>query len=315
MPTNDELLEQLTDALTKLKGNLAAATEEVSTSKLLDTAEKSFTGVLESKNHYQDMASRILGAVAFLTAAAVAVYVKASSLVVSSGYLETAINKALAAGGVESRLAPMIVQNLSGTLQSVYPPILNWPLIAFFSYMLSILVGAVMYMATLWPPYFEIQDDTAGGTAAPRSGSNALAKLRTHSFLAFGSLKTIKGLSDLKTRYALHEMNKFEEELLDTYLIERSEIADHANRVAHYLFIGTHFFVIAFFCFIGLAATLFLPNERHALRACLIGFVVFAFFLGVGNYLRSKHWSRRMMIVWGIVTIGSLIGLALSWIL
>jgi lipopolysaccharide export LptBFGC system permease protein LptF len=153
-------------------------------------------------------------------------------------------------------------------------------------------------MATLWPPYFEIAGER-----------------KTHSFLAFGSLKEIKGLNDLKTQYASGEMHKFEEELLETYLTERGQIADHARRVSLYLFIGTHFFVVAFFCFIGLAATLFLPNEVHALRACLIGFIIFAIFLGVGNYLRSKSWSRLMMIVWIAVTALSALGLTLSWIL
>jgi hypothetical protein len=116
MPTNKELLDQLTELINNLKENLAAATEEVTTSQLLDTAEKSFEGVLASKSHYQDMASRILGAVAFLTAAAVAVYVKASSLVMASDNLESEINKALTANAVDSQLIPKIVQNLSGSL-------------------------------------------------------------------------------------------------------------------------------------------------------------------------------------------------------
>src|SRR5437763_2496252 len=88
--------------------------------ELIQLAETTFKAVLDADYHLDDKASRILSAMAFLTAAAAAIFAKAYS------------------------------SGIPGTTRVL---VFGWDLslVAFLSYMLLVLIGAAFYLAALGP--------------------------------------------------------------------------------------------------------------------------------------------------------------------
>lgn len=117
---------------------------------LIDIAEQSFSGLLATKNHLQDSASRILTSSAFLTAAAAAIYREALLL-----------------------------------LKATNVPVF-WPTLWFFGYILCVTFGALFFLAGLWNPRWRRANHH---TAPAGNGLNKPPPTFTHSFIFFRDVK------------------------------------------------------------------------------------------------------------------------------
>lgn len=120
---SNETYEELARRVTTLTADLeqvkqrldASGLGTMSDSELLEVAEKSFSGLLETEHHLQDSASRILAAMAFLTTAAAAIYRESATQ-----HLETGL-----------RL---------------------WPTLWFTSYIIAVSLGSLFMLGAIWTP-------------------------------------------------------------------------------------------------------------------------------------------------------------------
>lgn len=122
--------------------------------ELIELAETSFKVVLDADYHLDDKASRILGAMAFLTAAAGAIFAKAYSPSLPVADLRSKVEGALS--GVITPDTPSGSAVVNAVIASVQKPtayIFGWDasLVFFGFYILCVLVSTGFYLAALGP--------------------------------------------------------------------------------------------------------------------------------------------------------------------
>lgn len=147
----DQKLQQSSQQLESRVVALEEKIDQASPPKLIELAETSFKTVLDADYHLDDKASRILSAMAFLTAAAAAIFAKAYSPSLGNDY-ERKIATALSPYVDQATLTAAT----GSVLQSLKPSTayilgLDVSLLSFICYMFFILIGAAFYLAALGP--------------------------------------------------------------------------------------------------------------------------------------------------------------------
>lgn len=119
--------------------------------KLIDFAEKSFKTVMEADVHVDNKASRILGAMAFLTAAAASIFAKVYSVGSTTSEIQEKLTQKLTP--ILGSADPAVINDLALSIQEPHATIfgIDWALISFSIYMICILIGASLYLAALGP--------------------------------------------------------------------------------------------------------------------------------------------------------------------
>jgi hypothetical protein len=179
--------------------------------KRINLAEKSFKLVWDTDVHVDNKANRVLSAMAFLTAAAAAIFAK----VYSSG---STISETQ--GKLDQILAPYINQanapvfnNLAQSIQQPHVTLFgfNWALFAFSCYVFFILSGVVLYLAALGPSlniptkYITKREEDEAKHPASLLFYNKIAKMDPGAWFEFWKKKQPSVLQDMMTQNYIYE--------------------------------------------------------------------------------------------------------------
>lgn len=243
----------------------------------LKLAEVSFKTVLDADVHQDNKASRILGAMAFLTAAAAGIFARAYP----ASPLPTPINIPLL--GTDVRLT------------------------AFVGYILFVLIGAALYLAALGPS-LNIPDWLRGNTSSqPGRSEQGQRVLSLLFFNAIGSLDA----TTWEQHWAQLSPADLQQELLNSYIREARLIAQKAQAKVGWMSVGSICFRIALAFLAVLLGGLFGDRQIIVPIVCLsLGGLFLAFYFEVRQRPSSGHggWA----LIWVVLSIACLIGLLLS---
>lgn len=131
---------------------LETQAEKLPSAEIIKLAETSFKTVLDADIHLDNKASRILSAIAFLTAAAAAIFSRAYSPVQTAPELQQPLTQALSPYLKAAQL-PSTVSNVLQNLEKPRMSLLGFDLalLSFSAYILFVLLGAALYLAALGP--------------------------------------------------------------------------------------------------------------------------------------------------------------------
>ena len=323
-----DLVKRLTEATNALD-DAAPDTGYRPTSDPLSVAESSFEHVVSARDHLQDMAGRILTAIAFFSAAATAVYARVSASTVEEGDVARSLRSELAGSIPDEtlrRTAAVIASDL-GSLGS-YTSVL--PTIAFFGFMVSVLAGAVLYMAALWPANFQ-PGKRPKPTSRPEGWRVISHWLGFHAYTEDDVRPDPHGPEELQRSHSLvfprelaervkkqaswetfgvgsNPREQFEKEQMDRYLDERWHLARNAEAASRYLKCGVTFFVAAFYFFVFLVSLLFLPDLLVVGAAASWGAAVLSMTLMMANRIRPPRPGLAAHLAWLLLSVAFSIG-------
>jgi hypothetical protein len=306
MNSANESHQNILDRLTRLEAEL----EEASKPKLVELGEVSFKTVLEADVHLDNKASRILGAMAFLTAAAAAIFAKAYSASLPSDF-QLRLTQGLREYVSEDRLGIAV----NTVLQGVQPPSIHLlgadiVLLTFFAYMLFVLSGGVLYLAALGPALnipIVWPQSSHSGPQSPSSGLVASDSEPLASDSGVYSLLFFRHIASFEeTRWSEHwkkDSAVLESELAEDFIAEARLIAQKAKEKFVFMSVGTICFKGAIVSLIALMSTLFSFDRKFALALLLFGestlFAAFAY----ESLIRSSGRARRLGFFWSAVAI------------
>jgi hypothetical protein len=214
----------------------------------LDSSEKSLKTVLDADIHEDNKASRVLSAMAFLTAASAAIFSKVYSPGSAYGDIQQKLTQALTPYLSQSNLT--IIDQLARTLQKPQLTIfgIDWALISFAAVMTFILVGASLYLAALGPSlnipdYFE------------HHGDNNEPK----SLLFFGVISKLNK-TNWDTYWKEHDNDSLRSSMANNNVNETYLIAQKVQSKVDYMSWGSAFFKLAILSISLLTADIFSPN-------------------------------------------------------
>ncbi len=214
-------------------------------------AEISFKTVLDADLHEDDKASRILGAMAFLTAVATGLFVS----VYSSSPSESALTQALKSYVPSAELSKRVSDVMANSEKPEY--IIIATIIAFALYITSILIGAFFYLIALGPNL------NRPNLPKPKddkylSSQNPSEQSEPSSLLFFE--KIIKDENNWTSYWKCRSNIEVQKKLLTNYIKESFLIAQKTADKVHLMGIGSWFFKFAVLCLYILVFTLLLSN-------------------------------------------------------
>jgi hypothetical protein len=270
---------------------LEAKVEGQSEPKLIDLSEKVITGALDVNQHFDDKASRILSAMAFLTAAAAAIFTKAYSPSPPTDLIRRKIYEALpATAGLDVTNA---INKVSWEVPHASVGGIEWSLVSFSLYMLFVLVGAVLYLTALGP-FLNISQAWRSEIRPDRSSDKSL-KL---SSLAFFYFISEVGEEEWKEYWKppVRTPAQLQDELTDNYIKEARKVAQNAKVKYTYLSVGSLFFIVAIFFLMALIAGLLSTDNRVVGFFTMVGGIVWATTLAGVSKVRppretKTHWA------------------------
>ena len=282
-----------TPEIRALQGRITALEAKVdvqSEPKLIDLSEKVITGTLDVDQHFDDKASRILSAMAFLTAAAAAIFTKAYSPSPPSELIRRKIYEVLPAmAGPDVTNA---INKISWDVPHATLGGIEWPLVSFSLYMLFVLVGAVLYLTALGP-FLNISQAWRREIRPDRSTDKSL-KLSSLAFFYFISEVDEKEWEEY-WKPPIRTPEKLQEELTDNYIKEARKVAQNAKVKYTYLSVGSLFFIVAIFFLMALIAGLLSTDNRVVWFLTMVGGIVWATTLAGVTKVRppretKTHW-------------------------
>lgn len=218
--------------------------------ELIELAETSFKAVLDADYHLDDKASRILSAMAFLTAAAGAIFAKAYSPTLPASDLRSKVETALSGSitlGTPSSSA--VVDAVIASVQKPTAYLFGWDasLVFFGFYILCVLVSTGFYLAALGPalnkPAFWSKSE--GDEIRSRLFYDFIARVDIEQWKEHWTSTPIEQLRARFTR---------------DYIQETWFLADKAYAKFYWMSFGSIFFRLGLVFFILFIATLFSAN-------------------------------------------------------
>jgi hypothetical protein len=242
----------------------------------MDLAESSFKAVFDVDVHLDNKANRILTAMAFLTAATVAIFAKGytpPAVGGSLGDLEQRLSLALS-GHVDPGQLPALASSIARQLQPG-PMIIGGmsaTLLAFFGYILFVLIGLVVYLSALGP--------TIDLLAWRRRGEDVVG-----SPLYFQDIGAVR--REVWNTYWQQAEPELRRRFLHAYALDAFNISHKARVKLFYLSIGNLFFQLAL-AFIPALLVAMLPAEpRYFWFILLLGAAV----VFIAQWSRGRHMS------------------------
>lgn len=225
---------------------------DATNTELMDLAESSFKAVLDADYHLDDKASRILSTMAFLTAAAAAVFAKAytptSPPMVVRQKVESALSGIVA---IDSESGRATVDAILSSVQKPAAQLFGWDasLIFFTFYLFCVLVSAAFYLAALGPALNKPAFWSKGGTDS----------IRSRLFYDFIARVNI---DDWKSHWNSTPVEQMRSRFTQDYIQETWFLAEKTYAKFYWMSFGSIFFRIALFALTLFIATLFSPDTK-----------------------------------------------------
>jgi hypothetical protein len=262
---------------------LEAKVDGHSEPKLIDLSEKVITDTLEVNQHFDDKASRILSAMAFLTAAAAAIFTKAYSPSPPAELIRPDFTNA--------------INKVSWDMPHATLGGIEWSLVSFSLYMLFVLVGAVLYLTALGP-FLNISQAWRREIRPDRSTDKSL-KLSSLAFFYFISEVDEKEWEEY-WKPPVRTPENLQEELADNYIKEARKVAQNAKVKYTYLSVGSLFFIVAIFFLMALIAGLLSTDNRVVWFLTMVGGIVWATTLAGVTKVRPPRETKTHWIWVGV---------------
>jgi hypothetical protein len=220
--------------------------------ELIELAETSFKAVLDADYHLDDKASRILSAMAFLTAAAGAIFAKAYAPTLPAADLRSKVENALSGvitPGAQSSSA--VVDAVIASVQKPTAYIFGWDaaLVFFGLYILCVLVSTGFYLAALGPalnkPAFWIKG--SGDDIKSRLFYDFIARVNINQWEEYWSNTPV---AVLRTSFT------------QDYVKETWFLAEKAYAKFYWMSFGSIFFRLGLVAFVIFIASLFSANVQ-----------------------------------------------------
>lgn len=261
---------------------------KVKSAKGMELAEKSFKTILDADIHIDNKAGRILAAIAFLTAAASGIFTKAFALI-----------------GSKDRPPAMTVHGLDVSL------------LAFSAFLFCVLLGAILYLATLGPAL-----NLASGVKGHESQVKSLL-----FFESIGSLTSkdtwlqhwgwTKPEEGSPTKDAADHTTALTEEMEVNLLYEAYLIAQKIRTKILFMSLGSFLFKIGLVFLAPMVASLFTTNAKWGWIALLLGAAALLFDLALESWKRPpfKLGGRAIaLLMCGLVCLGAVVlGVSGAW--
>jgi hypothetical protein len=278
----------LLDRLEKLE----ATTASQSQAKRFDLSEKLINGLLAANEHLDDKAGRILGAMAFLTAAAAAIFTKAYSPSPPSEMIRRRLYDVLPATvGVDVTNA---INRVSWDVPHATILGFEWSLVTFAVYMLLVFVGAVLYLTALGP-FLNI----------PKAWKE---RSKREPSLLFFYFVAEQSEPDWAGQWSEEKSADLEARITSNQIYESRMIAQNARAKYTYLSVGSIFFIMAIFCLMALIAGILTADNRIAWLLTTIGGVAWSVTLAAVTKVRPPKETK---LHWVYITVtGVLIAVA-----
>lgn len=261
----------------------------------LDLAEKSFNTVLEADLHLDNKASRILGAIAFLTLAITTFFVNTYS-----------------SGQDSQKIYILFEYFVEKNILSAF---------AFSCYVLFIIIGAGLYLYALGPSlnipnwFQERKPNKTKNTGQQISDGNKISSLLFYNKI--GSMEA----DNWRKYWENTDFDKIQSQVESNYIIETHLIAQKSITKFNLMSLGSAFFRIALIFLVVLVVILLSPNYMpisvFGLNLIPISLVGFSFMILFGIYSFASHkvspkspffviW-KILSVIGGIVTIVSVV--------
>jgi len=252
--------------------------------EVIDLAETSFKAVLDADYHLDDKASRILSAMAFLTAAAGAIFAKAYSPILPAADLRSKVEAALSGVITPGTSGAAVVDAVIASVQKPTAYIFGWDasLVFFGFYILCVLVSTGFYLAALGP---------ALNKPAFWSKSEG-DEIRSRLFYDFIARVDIKQWKDHWTNTPVEELRaRFKQD----YIQETWFLADKAYAKFYWMSFGSIFFRFGLVAFILFIASLFSANVNLVKFLASAGLIVLGMVFAFERITRPPRPQRKDM--------------------
>lgn len=249
----------------------------------LALAQESFKAVLDSDVHLDNKASRTLSGMAFLTAAAAAIFARTSSAGFSRGDVLQSFTQILAKYATQPTgpIANELIANIDKPNIFIFG--ISWPLAAFALYMFFAVLGALLYLAALGP-------------------SLNLPEFFRKVPEGVSSLVFFKAIGELKSEVWKGHWNKksaeeLENDMLDNLIFETHLIAQKTVAKYHLMSTGSVFFKMAIVCLLYIVSG-FLSDNINIVRGFIVSTTLInAILLGYETAIRPSIHAKPLKIV------------------
>ncbi|MBS1807644.1 MAG: hypothetical protein JST84_05575 [Acidobacteria bacterium] len=284
--------------LEKRLSTLEAKADSQSEQKQKELAAGVMSGVIDIDKHLDDKASRILSAMAFLTAAAAAIFAKAYSPSLTTEQVKDKIRPFLTpdvVSAIEKSQWDLGSATIGGT---------EWSVITFSVYMLFVLVGSVLYLSALGP-FLNIPKAWKLQLRQDRS-QNKDEKLS--SLLFFYFISEVNPQDWEKYWKEDRTVDQLQSEITDNYIGESLKIAQNAKTKYNFMSVGNWFFVIAIFCLIALIGGLLTQRNIVAWLFTCLGWAVLSVVIAITSTQRPpKEKFPPTFWVWAALSVISIL--------
>lgn len=223
------------------------ANQEAELRERFALAEISFKTVLDADVHEDNKASRVLTGMAFLTAAAAAIFTKAYTPGPSQGDLESKLPQTLSAYVSQNNLAVAVDKVLQLTQRQPLNILGADPaLFAFTAYMLFVVIGTMLYLAAIGPS-LNIPDWFKHGSD------------KAKSLLFFESISKLSS-NVWEEHWRTQTTAELRSQMRDNYVQETRLIAEKAAAKFAWMRWGTFSFKVALGFLLVLVADLLSPD-------------------------------------------------------
>lgn len=289
------------EAVRELQSKVAALEEKInkaSPPKLIELAETSFKSVLDADYHLDDKASRILSAMAFLTAAAAAIFAKAYSPAIPISELQSKVTQSLSPF-IDQQSLPAVTANVVQGFHKTGAFVLgvDMSLLTFFGYVLFVLVGAAFYLAALGPSLNKPSEWVGSGSDKIQSRLfyDFIAQAKRTAWKAYW-----KGGDEAEHQQKLQEI---ETEMEGDYIFESHLLAEKAKAKFLLMSLGSICFRAAILCLIALVASLFADSLRLTRMLTFFGWSLMFGVLAFEHLIRPPRKTRRVAIFGSVALI------------
>ena len=286
-------LTDLTARIDVLEGVAAASQSE---GKRFDLSEKLINGLLAANEHLDDKAGRILAAMAFLTAAAAAIFTKAYS---PSPPSETIRRK------LYDVLPTTIGADVSNAINRIswdvpHATILGveWSLVTFAVYMLLVFVGAVLYLTALGP-FLNV----------PKGWRE---RVKNNPSLLFFYFVAEEKEENWKAYWSPEESADLQKRIAENQVYESRMIAQNARAKYTYMTVGSVFFILAIFCLMALIAGILTTDNRVAWLLTTIGGVAWSVTLAAVTKVRPPKETKLHWVYIAVTLVLAIIAVVLG---
>jgi hypothetical protein len=258
----------------------------------LQLVERSFKTVLEADTHQDAKAGRILAAIAFLTAATVALFNNRHSPLLSTAELRQVLSDQLDPI-VQPADLPTALDTLEQTLGQNFQLIVGFDMAlwAFVVYIFCVLLGAGLYLYAIGPSF------------------NVPFWFKHHRSLLF--FKFIAGYSreDWNKEWSVSSTVSIRQIMINNYITETYLIARKTQYKVFLMSVGSFLFRFALMAFVPLAVGLleFDPSTKKLLVCAGLG-AFFAAYIFANIFKTSRRLIDWLwMTLWVLALIGLLI--------